>query len=175
MHRTLSVVALLAAALVAGCSKPNNPPAPAPTFKPQVNTPAVQGGAPESSDLTNSDQAGAESSLTSSDEAASQEIPAEEKAEMTDDAAAAEAATPATAGDEQAVDGGAETENAPAASPKSKGSSGKLLRSLGNSLGRALSKSAGNSGNGGAKARPAPKLEDDPFPNGEPSDTKPKD
>jgi hypothetical protein len=54
-----------------------------------------------------------------------------------------------------------------------------LLRGLGSSLTRAISKAASaaqsEKSDDGDETRPAPKLEDDPFPNGEPADSKPAD
>jgi hypothetical protein len=173
MHRTVSIVAMLAAAVFVGCGKASNPPAPAPKFQPASDPTAGGAQSTDRAEHARGAEAASEPSLTASEQptsssAVADEMPAEEKAEMSDDA---------VAGDSSAIppeSDVASREEPPATAAKSKGSSGKLLKGLGDSLGRALSKSAGALSGSSSTARPAPKPEDDPFPNGEPTD-KPKD
>jgi hypothetical protein len=104
-------------------------------------------------------------------------MPAEENEAVTNEVE--KNATPATTSAEEEekeanYEGNSADKTVVVSSSKPKASSGKLLRGLGSSLSRAISK-ATTGATASAESRPAPKLEDDPFPKGEPADEKPKE
>ncbi|HVA47529.1 MAG TPA: hypothetical protein VNH11_14255 [Pirellulales bacterium] len=165
MDRPSCVVALLAALLL-GCGQSNPPPGPAPAFQPPANS-----GTPSAPPVDEK----AEPASPAGQGVVSEEMPAEEKEEMTVEDTPAEKTveTPdedAAANDETVAD----EEAASAAPARPKGAGGKLLRGLGNSLSRALSKASSGAAASNERRAP-PKLEDDPFPKGEPADNKPNE
>jgi hypothetical protein len=168
VRRSTLIWAILTLALVTGCgeSKSSNPPAPA--YQPPPAQPAEQASTdkqPEPSlegfqaePTTNEETALPESAASSAEYMPQEKETPQEKRE--NDA-------PATARNEadnrpQSRDDAEET---PTKKPGR--SSGKLLRGLGSSLGRALSKTAGGA-DSAEQTRPPPDLADDPFPDGEP-------
>lgn len=167
-----SWLVVLGAGLLLGCGKSKSPLGPAPAFQPPANTAAPPAQTEESAK---------ESAPSANDDNVAEEMPAEEKEKMAIDAPAeASPETPlADAKAEQPAKHDAATEApatndeaAPATAGKSKGSAGKLFRGLGNSLSRALAKIPSADAPIETRREP-PKLDDDPFPKGEPVDDKP--
>ncbi|MGH7136059.1 MAG: hypothetical protein ACREHD_09985 [Pirellulales bacterium] len=182
MQRTQYVAALSAALILAGCGQSSSPPAPNPSAQPTTNsstpeyTPPVPSEQETANPATEAETIGQESSLTSGkthdelDGNAKENMPADEE-------------TVAPAKEPAETDGTASDDDTLSARPRSNRPARRLLRGLASSLTRALSKAASASGqsgdkkesDGGDKPPLAPKLEDDPFPNGEPADAKPLD
>ncbi|HEV3339839.1 MAG TPA: hypothetical protein VG125_05765 [Pirellulales bacterium] len=185
MRRSTFLPAVLTLVLFAGCGQ-SNPPAksPAPAYQPTnqptgekatgeqapANQPAVDATSPELRDT--------EEPAPARDDGA-EEMPAEEREAIGDEAAenSAPAATADTAGEKSTGAASSAEDAEPTTQPraaKGGGASGKLLRGLGSSFGRGLSKAITAVGSEGPK-RPPPDLADDPFPNGEPTEDKPKE
>jgi hypothetical protein len=187
MPRSLSLAALMVALTISGCGQSNSPPpaaAPAPAYQPPAQPPESEAAQPsQTSDIQAPENQRAEAELGSASSLTSDKdppdgAPAEDKEKMADEAGAAPAAK--TPGDEPAETTDAvTTDDGQSSTRKSNRPGRKLLRGLGSSLGRALSKAASNTGtsdSGSAdKAKPAPDLKDDPYPNGEPNDSKADD
>jgi hypothetical protein len=177
---------ILTLALVAGCgeNKPASPPAP--PFQPSAGQPAdgtltdnqpgpslIKQSPAEPPDAGQSEPAVHEKTGASEPAAADSEPMPEEKGTTAEETV--ENATPPATSNE-ADDKPEPTDDAEGTATKKPGrSSGKLLRRLGSSLTRALTKAASDVDSEG-EPRPAPDLADDPFPNGEPvDDNKPKE
>lgn len=187
MHRTQYVAALLAALMLAGCGQSNSPPAntsvqqPSNAAAPEYTPPAQPSDQETANPSTEEERTGQESSLTSGSKSPNDLAADENENRPTDEETAAPPKTPA---DETAEPNRtASEEDAQTARSRSNRPARRLLRGIGSSLTRALSKAASASGqsgdkkesNGGDKPPQAPDLKDDPFPNGEPADAKPVD
>jgi hypothetical protein len=179
MHRSIAIVAILSFATCVGCggSDPSPATSPAPAYKPPV---AEQTSAEPSAETAQPQQAAAEEPAgQTSSLSTAEEMPVEEKEVFGEEAATTSAPKPISTQeekDEQKLrsEVASPADNiGPAKSSNPKRSSGKLLRGLGSSLNRALSRIASDTTSD--EARPAPKLEDDPHPNGEPADEKSKE
>ena len=186
MSRSTVITVLLGLTVLAGCGGNNPTPAasPAPAYKPpMLNEPADQPQAAtaetekprESNDEPSQGQT---TSLTTTEE-----MPAEEKDGLVDEAPSTQepAATERTEEkesqekkEEVEEPSGDENQSVTAAEPSApRRRSGKLLRRLGSSFGRALAKAA-TTVESPSPSRAAPSLADDPFPNGEPVDDQAK-